>query len=86
MRSRIAVRVSRASQVHQTPQVGRPQIELIHQLGKKAWVYTVDDLDKARLFMIGGIDGIITNVPAEVVPLGNTVTSAKSRASGAGGN
>jgi glycerophosphoryl diester phosphodiesterase len=64
--------------------IGRPQIELIHQLGKKAWVYTVDDLDKAKLFMAGGIDGIITNVPAEVVPLRNQA-GARSRQSGASG-
>jgi glycerophosphoryl diester phosphodiesterase len=66
--------------------IGRPQIELIHRLGKKAWVYTVDDLDKARLFITGGIDGIITNVPADVVPLRDKVAGARRQAPAAGGN
>jgi glycerophosphoryl diester phosphodiesterase len=65
--------------------IGRPQIELIHQLGKKAWVYTIDDLDKARLFITGGIDGIITNVPADVVQLRSQWSPARSRSSSVGG-
>jgi len=65
--------------------IGRPQIELIHRLGKKAWIYTVDDLDKAKLFITGGIDGIITNTPAEVVELRNKTAVARSRVSGASG-
>jgi glycerophosphoryl diester phosphodiesterase len=58
---------------------------LIHQLGKKAWVYTIDDLDKARLFITGGIDGIITNVPADVVQLRSQWSPARSRSSSVGG-
>jgi len=59
--------------------IGRPQIELIHQLGKKAWIYTVDDLDKASLFIAGGIDGIITNEPAEVIKLRSHVAGTRRR-------
>lgn len=44
-----------------------PQIELIHQLGKKAWVYTIDDPKRAAEFMAAGIDGVITNKPAEMI-------------------
>ena len=46
--------------------IGRPQIDLIHQLGKKAWVYTVDEAPRAKALIAGGIDGIITNKPAEI--------------------
>jgi glycerophosphoryl diester phosphodiesterase len=46
-----------------------PQIELIHSLGKKAWVYTIDDRDRAAQFMAAGIDGVITNRPAEMIRL-----------------
>jgi hypothetical protein len=35
--------------------------------------------------MFGGIDGIITNTPAEVVELRNKTARAKTQASGAGG-
>lgn len=49
--------------------LGRPQIDLIHQLGKKAWVYTIDELPRARQFITAGIDGIITNKPAEIIKL-----------------
>jgi len=46
--------------------IGQEQIDLIHQLGKKAWVYTVDDPARARWLLANGIDGIITNRPAEM--------------------
>jgi glycerophosphoryl diester phosphodiesterase len=46
--------------------IGRPQINLIHSLGKRAWVYTVDDPKRAGDFLAAGIDGIITNRPAEM--------------------
>jgi glycerophosphoryl diester phosphodiesterase len=49
--------------------IGHAQIELIHQLGKKAWVYTVDEPPRAKALIAGGIDGIITNVPAEMIRL-----------------
>lgn len=47
--------------------LGREQVEQIHQLGKKAWVYTVDDPARARTLVSWGIDGIITNKPAEII-------------------
>ncbi len=47
--------------------LGREQVDHIHQLGKKAWVYTVDDPARARLLVSWGIDGIITNTPAEII-------------------
>jgi glycerophosphoryl diester phosphodiesterase len=47
--------------------IGREQIAQIHQLGKKAWVYTVDDPARAKQLIAAGIDGIITNKPAEII-------------------
>jgi glycerophosphoryl diester phosphodiesterase len=49
--------------------IGRHQISLIHYLGKRAWVYTLDDPPRAGEFMAAGIDGIITNTPAEMLSL-----------------
>ena len=49
--------------------IGPTQIKQIHALGKKAWVYTVDDPDRARAVIAAGIDGIITNKPAEMLKL-----------------
>lgn len=43
-----------------------PQIDLIHRLGKKAWIYTVDDQQRAAEFVAAGIDGVITNKPAQM--------------------
>jgi glycerophosphoryl diester phosphodiesterase len=47
--------------------LGPEQIDLIHQLGKKAWVYTVDDTSRARQLIAWGIDGIITNRPGTML-------------------
>jgi len=49
--------------------IGRPQIEMIHRLGKKAWVYTVDETPRAKALITGGIDGIITNCPSTIAKL-----------------
>jgi glycerophosphoryl diester phosphodiesterase len=46
-----------------------PQIDLIHSLGKKAWIYTVDDQERAAEFVAAGIDGVITNKPAQMQKL-----------------
>ncbi len=46
-----------------------PQIDLIHRLGKKAWIYTVDEYDRAAEFVAAGIDGVITNKPAQMQKL-----------------
>ena len=43
--------------------IGREQIALIHQLGKKAWAYTIDDPQRARQLIAVGLDGVITNKP-----------------------
>lgn len=45
----------------------RDQIDLIHRLGKKAWVYTIDDPQKTADFIAAGIDGVITNKPATMI-------------------
>ena len=45
----------------------KPQIDLIHSLGKKAWVYTIDDPRRTAEFIEAGIDGIITNKPATMI-------------------
>ncbi|MDX1948376.1 MAG: glycerophosphodiester phosphodiesterase family protein [Pirellulaceae bacterium] len=47
--------------------LGPAQIERIHGHGKKAWVYTVDQPSRARALLAAGIDGIITNRPAEII-------------------
>ena len=47
--------------------IAKEQIDLIHKLGRKAWVYTVDEPDRARWLLAAGIDGIITNKPAEML-------------------
>ena len=49
--------------------IGPAQIDLIHQLGKKAWAYTIDKPDRAARLIAAGIDGIITNKPAEMIEL-----------------
>jgi glycerophosphoryl diester phosphodiesterase len=57
--------------------LGREQVDQIHQLGKKAWVYTVDDPARARLLISWGIDGIITNKPGDMVQLRDRVRPAR---------
>jgi glycerophosphoryl diester phosphodiesterase len=49
--------------------IGRSQIDLIHQLGKKAWAYTIDKPERAALLIAAGLDGVITNRPAEIIKL-----------------
>jgi glycerophosphoryl diester phosphodiesterase len=51
--------------------IGPTQIKQIHALGKKAWVYTVDDEARAAALIAAGIDGIITNKPAEIIRMRN---------------
>src|SRR4029434_6282094 len=58
--------------------IGRPQIDLIHQLGKKAWVYTVDEAPRAKALIAAHIDGIITNKPAEMIALRGQGTGARN--------
>jgi glycerophosphoryl diester phosphodiesterase len=52
-------------------EIRRAEIEAIHAKGLKAWVYTVDDPARARQLMAAGIDGIITNVPGEMIKVRN---------------
>jgi len=49
--------------------IGPTQIKQIHALGKKAWVYTVDEETRATALIAAGIDGIITNKPAEMLAI-----------------
>jgi glycerophosphoryl diester phosphodiesterase len=49
--------------------IGRREIEQIHKLGKKAWAYTIDDVEKAKQLVAAGLDGVITNKPAEMMKL-----------------
>jgi glycerophosphoryl diester phosphodiesterase len=49
--------------------IGREQIALIHELGKRAWAYTIDDPQRARQLVSVGLDGVITNRPATIVGL-----------------
>jgi glycerophosphoryl diester phosphodiesterase len=41
-------------------------IATIHARGWKAWVWTVDDLERGQELVRAGIDGVITNRPAEM--------------------
>lgn len=43
------------------------QIEQIHKLGKKAWAYTIDEPARAKQLIAAGLDGVITNKPAEIL-------------------
>lgn len=49
------------------------QIDLIHKLGKKAWIYTIDDPHRVAAFIASGIDGVITNKPATMIRVRDTV-------------
>jgi glycerophosphoryl diester phosphodiesterase len=49
--------------------IGRNQIRLIHDLGKQAFAYTIDDPQRAAHLVAAGLDGIITNRPAEMMKL-----------------
>jgi glycerophosphoryl diester phosphodiesterase len=41
-------------------------IAAVHARGWKAWAWTVDDPDRARQLVRAGIDGLISNRPAEI--------------------
>lgn len=47
-------------------EISASQIQLIHDRGWKAWVYTVDDPVRAKELVEAGIDAIISNVPAKL--------------------
>jgi len=49
--------------------IDRNEIEQIHKLGKKAWAYTIDDPARAKQLIDAGLDGVITNKPAEISKL-----------------
>ncbi len=50
-------------------EIGRKQIQAIHRRGLRAWVYTVNDPRRAEELIDAGIDGIITDLPAEMLRL-----------------
>jgi glycerophosphoryl diester phosphodiesterase len=58
--------------------LGQEQIERIHTLGKKAWVYTVDKPERARQLMAWGIDAIISNRPATMIEVRNAERGTRS--------
>lgn len=47
-------------------QLGPAQIRHIHNLGKKAWAYTVNEPADAQRLVRAGIDGLITDDPATI--------------------
>jgi glycerophosphoryl diester phosphodiesterase len=59
--------------------IDREHIDLIHALGKKAWVYTVDDPQRAAQLIAAGIDGIITNKPVQMLELRDKTPPAAVR-------
>lgn len=44
-------------------------VQDVHAHGMKLWVWTVDDMEQAEALIEMGVDGIISNVPAEVKKL-----------------
>jgi glycerophosphoryl diester phosphodiesterase len=59
--------------------IGREQIAQIHQLGKKAWAYTIDEPQRASQLIAAGLDGVITNKPAEIMPVRSAERGVRSR-------
>lgn len=45
------------------------EIKTVHDRGMKIWVYTVNNPARARRLIAGGIDGIITDNPAQMLRL-----------------
>lgn len=60
--------------------ISKQQIDKIHALGCKAWVYTVDDPKRAQKLLEDGIDGIITNRPAVMLKLRAAYEAAQANA------
>jgi glycerophosphoryl diester phosphodiesterase len=50
-------------------EIGAGEIEAIHARGLRAWVYTVNDPERAQALIKAGIDGIISDCPATMLPL-----------------
>lgn len=48
-------------------QIGHKEIDAIHRRGLKVWVYTVNEIPRARELVGWGIDGIITDAPGELL-------------------
>lgn len=46
--------------------VTREHVELVHDHGLRAWVWTVDDRRRTEQLIAYGVDGLISNLPAEV--------------------
>lgn len=46
--------------------IGAPEVERIHARGLQAWCFTVNSLDRVEELLDAGIDGIITDIPAQV--------------------
>jgi glycerophosphoryl diester phosphodiesterase len=44
-------------------------IELIHESGRQAWTYTVNDAARAKELIAAGLDGLISNFPNEMMKL-----------------
>lgn len=59
--------------------ISRREIEQIHKLGKKAWAYTIDDPERARLLVAAGLDGVITNKPTEMMSLRSSDRGARTK-------
>jgi glycerophosphoryl diester phosphodiesterase len=47
--------------------ISAKEINLLHEKGLKAWVYTVNDPERAQELLSDGIDGIITDRPAAIM-------------------
>jgi glycerophosphoryl diester phosphodiesterase len=49
--------------------VGPDEIAAIQERGLRAWVYTVNDTQRAAELIRAGVDGIITDVPGKMLEL-----------------
>ncbi|MBX9656657.1 hypothetical protein K2Y11_23820 [bacterium] len=57
----------------------KEQIDMIHERGLKAWAWTVDEPKAVEQLVEWGIDGIITNKPAEVKDLVSKLESVANK-------
>ena len=59
-------------------EIGQREIEAIHRRGLRAWVYTVNDPQRAQELIRAGIDGIITDFPEEMLKLRTSLAAEEA--------
>lgn len=56
--------------------VTREHVEQVHARGLRAWVWTVDDPDRAAELIRFGVDGLISNTPGPIMALRDRLAAA----------